>query len=147
MFAKLLERFPIIKQLAKFVVVGGINTGIDFLVLNIEMFLTNITSGPWMFVLNTVSFSVATINSYFFNKYWTFQDKTEQNQPFQFSQFLVISVIGISINGAIVYLITTFIPPIFGINPQLWANLAKVAATGASLIWNFLGYKFIVFKK
>lgn len=143
----LLERFPIIKQLAKFVVVGGINTGIDFLVLNIEMFLTNITSGPWMFVLNSISFSVATVNSYYFNKYWTFKDKDTASQTFQFSQFLVISIIGISINGAIVYLITTFIPPMFGINPQLWANLAKVAATGASLIWNFLGYKFIVFKK
>lgn len=147
MFTKLLERFPIIKQLAKFVVVGGINTGIDFLVLNVEMFLTNITSGPWMFILNSVSFSVATVNSYFFNKYWTFKDKDATKQTFQFSQFLVISIIGISINGAIVYLITSFIPPMFNINPQLWANLAKVAATGVSLIWNFLGYKFIVFKK
>lgn len=147
MSAKLLERFPIIKQLAKFVVVGGLNTGIDFLVLNIEMFLTGITSGPWMLIMNSVSFSVATVNSYYFNKYWTFQDKNAQSQTFQFSQFLIISIIGISINGGVVYLITTFIPPMFGIGPQLWANLAKVAATGLSLIWNFLGYKFIVFKK
>lgn len=143
----LLEKFPIIKQLMKFVVVGGVNTGIDFLVLNVEMAATNITSGPWMFLLNSVSFSVATVNSFFMNKYWTFQDKAEGHEGVKFSQFLAVSIIGISLNGAVVYLVTSFIPPMFGVSPQMWANVAKLAATGLSLVWNFIGYKFIVFKK
>ena len=49
--------------------------------------------------------------------------------------------------SSVVFGVTTFIPPFFGLSPELWANLAKVAATGFSLIWNFIGYKFIVFKK
>jgi len=141
------QRFPIIKQLAKFVVVGGVNTGIDFLVLNVEMALTHITSGPAMFVLNSVSFSVATVNSYLMNKYWTFEDKEKQKEGAKFSQFLAVSIVGISLNGLVVYLITTFIPPVGGFSPQLWANVAKLAATGISLVWNFIGYKFWVFKK
>jgi putative flippase GtrA len=147
MFNKLVERFPVVKQLVKFVVVGGINTGIDFLILNIEMVLTGITSGPGMIAQNSISFGLATVNSYFLNKRWTFEDKDTQKEGVKFSQFLMVSIVGICINGGIVYLITTFVHPMFGLNPQLWANLAKVAATGISLIWNFIGYKFIVFKK
>lgn len=136
-----------IKQFLKFVIVGVINTGIDFLILNIEMLITGITSGPMMFLLNILSFSIATTNSYFLNKHWTFEDKSKTKEGFKFAQFLTVSVVGALINSAIVYLGTTFIEPMFGLSPNLWANLIKLLATGISLIWNFLGYKFIVFKK
>ena len=147
MFNKLTARFPIIKQLVRFVVVGVINTGIDFLLLNIEMFFTKITSGPEMLVQNTISFGLATINSYYLNKLWTFDDKDKKKGGIKFAQFLTVSIIGVIINSSIVYLITSNIHPMFGLSPQLWANIAKLAATAISLIWNFLGYKFIVFKK
>jgi putative flippase GtrA len=136
------------KQAAKFVIVGGINTGIDFLVLNILIYLTGITAGAELFVLNSISFSIAVINSYFMNKYWTFQDKTQTKQePIKFSRFLAISVVGVVINGLVLTGITTSISPLFGLSAVLWANFAKLAATGVSLIWNFIGYKFFVFKK
>lgn len=137
----------IFKQFFRFVVIGIINTGIDFLVLNIEMWLTGITSGSFMFVQNAVSFGVATINSYFLNKKWAFEDTSHHDQAKKFSSFMSVSIVGILINSTIVYLITTFIPPLLGINDVLWANLAKVFATGISLVWNFIGYKFLVFKK
>jgi len=147
MCQKIFKKFPVLKQLLKFATIGIINTGIDFLVLNAEMFLTKITSGPEMLIQNSISFGIATINSYFLNKHWAFQDKSKKKEGIKFAQFLTVSIIGISINGGIVYLITTFIPPMFGINSQLWANVAKLAATAISLIWNFIGYKFLVFKK
>lgn len=137
----------LVKQFSKFVVVGIINTAIDFFVLNLEMIITGITSGPFILLFNSVSFSVATVNSYFMNKHWTFQDRKKSHEAVKFSQFLAVSIIGISINGGTVYFITTFITPFFGIDPLLWANIAKLAATGLSLIWNFVGYKLWVFKK
>ena len=147
MFEKLTEKFPIIKQLVRFVVVGVINTGIDFLILNILMFSTKITSGSGMIAQNAISFSIATINSYYLNKAWTFEDKDNKKGGVKFAQFLTVSLVGIVINTVIVYSFTTSIQPMFGISPQLWANVGKILATGISLIWNFLGYKFIVFKK
>jgi len=60
---------------------------------------------------------------------------------------LIISVIGISINDAIVYGLATFTSPLFGLSAQMWTNVAKLFATAASMVWNFIGYKFIVFKK
>ena len=135
------------KQFSKFVLIGGVNTAIDFAVLNIEIKLTGITSGSGLFVLNTISFLVAVINSYFMNKYWTFQDVTRNREETKFAQFIAVSLAGSGINSSIVAGITTFIAPAFGISPILWANVAKLLATGISLVWNFVGYKLFVFKK
>lgn len=139
--------YRIVTQFLRFVLVGAMNTGIDFLVLNIEMLITGITSGPLMLVQNALSFGIATINSYYFNKKWTFEDKSDESQAKKFSSFLSVSIIGIILNSTIVYAVTTFVSPVLGINEVLWANIAKVFATGISLIWNFIGYKFLVFKK
>ncbi len=139
-----------IRQFSKFVVIGLMNTAIDFSILNLLMWQTGIYKGKWIILLNAIAFTVAVINSYFWNKYWTFRAK-EADEPGEiakeFSQFIVVTLIGLAINSGIVYGVTTFIPPFFGLSLELWANLAKAAATGLSLIWNFIGYKFIVFKK
>jgi putative flippase GtrA len=138
----------LIKQFSKFIIVGGINTGIDFLILNILIYITGITAGTELFILNCISFSAAVTNSYFMNKRWTFQDKTKTEQePIKFSQFFAVSIVGIVINGLILTGITSYIPPLFGLSAVLWANIAKLMATGVSLIWNFIGYKFFVFKE
>jgi len=138
----------IIKQFTKFVIVGGINTGIDFFVLNFLIYTTGISTGPELFLLNSTSFSIAVINSYFMNKRWTFQDKTKIEQvSIKFSAFFIISVIGLIINGLVLTGITTNIPAPLGLSAVLWANVAKLIATGFSLVWNFVGYKLFVFKK
>ncbi|MEK9181163.1 MAG: GtrA family protein [Patescibacteria group bacterium] len=61
--------------------------------------------------------------------------------------FIAVSVIGALINASLVGGLTKFIPPMFGFNTHLWANVAIAAATLVSLVWNFIGYKLLVFKK
>jgi len=151
-------------QVIRFVITGVINTLLDIVVLNLLSLATGVTQGPLLIVLNIVSFSVAVINSYFLNKHWTFKDQDRSNEPKKLTQFLVVSVIGAGINSGILYFITTIVPrptetlnyvsgilPVIGdflSNPEVfWLNIAKVFAIGASMVWNFLGYKFFVFKK
>ncbi len=142
------KRKEFIAQITKYVLVGSLNTGIDFAVLNLLLWMTGIYSGKWIILLNAIAFSVAVINSYFWNKFWTFKDKgTDGSKVKEFSQFVSITLIGMILNTAVVYFMTTFTSPIMELSPELWANLAKVFATGISLVWNFLGYKFIIFKK
>lgn len=139
-----------VRQFSKFVVVGLLNTGIDFAILNALTILTGITQGASMILLNTISFTAATTNSYFLNKHWTFRDKEKNSEEKKFFQFIAVSLIGAVINGGIVFAVTTYAKPAFGslgLGDQLWVNIAKVLATGISLVWNFLGYKFVVFKK
>jgi putative flippase GtrA len=141
----------LVKQFSKFVIVGGVNTGIDFAVLNILMFVTGIAAGnPLLFFLNCISFSVAVVNSYYMNKRWTFREAaaglTDKNAGIQFSQFFVVSIIGILINSTVLTAITTLLPAPFDLGPQMWANVGKLIATGLSLVWNFVGYKLFVFR-
>lgn len=144
---QLFQRFPTLWQFIKFSVVGVLNTLVDFAVLNLLMWLTNIYKGSWMILLNAISFTCAVLNSYLWNKYWTFGEKSKEKIAQEFSKFFLISVVGIILNTAIVYSVTTYIPPFFGLSAEPWANLAKVLATIISMCWNFIGYKFWAFKR
>lgn len=137
----------LIRQFSKFILVGGINTGIDFAVFNALIYATGITGGYQLAIINLFSFSVAVVNSYFMNKYWTFQDITKNREETKFAQFIAVSLVGAGINSGIVAAFTSIFPPILGLSPQLWANVGKLIATGASLVWNFIGYKLFVFRR
>jgi len=139
------RKFAFVFQFFKFAIVGVANTAVDFGVLNFLMWLTKTYGGTMIVALNSISFLVAVIHSYFWNKFWTFKTREKTKTGKEFLQFLVVSIVGILINGAIVYIITTWISPLTG--EEVWANIAKLVATVVSLAWNFIGYKFIVFKK
>jgi putative flippase GtrA len=137
---------PLAAQFLRFAVVGALNTGIDFAILNVLSYLTNITDGARIIPLKGVAFLAANVNSYLINKRWTFKDKTDGQGAKQFSVYLSVSVIGALINIGAVFLITTYISPLFGMSDKLWLNVANLVATGLSLVWNFIGYKLIVFR-
>ncbi|HEV8601160.1 MAG TPA: GtrA family protein [Patescibacteria group bacterium] len=158
------QKPALLRQISVFIVVGVINTAVDFAVLNLLSHFTGIKKGQGVIPLNYISFSCAVIVSYFLNKHWTFRDSGTVDKTKQFTFFLIVSVIGASINSLVVYLVTTFVPipanllasvlsyvPAlankFGDLAVLWLNLAKLAATAVSLVWNFVGYKLFVFKK
>lgn len=134
-------------QFWRYVLIGIINTGIDFVVLNILSAATGIVRGNGLIPLNIISFATAVTTGYFMHKAWSFRDQTQTRKREQFTVFLVVSLIGVLINTTIVRAISTNAQPLPNFTPTQWLNLAKAAATAVSLVWNFLGYKFFVFKK
>lgn len=140
------RRLAIIWQFAKFGLIGVLNTLLDFGVLNFLSYLTKVYSGSTLILLNIFAFLAANINSYFWNKSWTFSSRS-RNVAAEFGKFLIVSVIGFGINSLILWILTSLINPLAGISPQIWENIAKLAATVIYTIWNFIGYKLIVFKE
>lgn len=132
-------------QFIKFLCVGLLNTGVDFGILNLLMFLTGITSGIGYSLFKAISFVAAVTNSYFFNKRWTFQ-KGKSFEKTEFTKFITISLIAFGINVGVASLLVNFVKPIGDIPPYLWANLSAVAATVFTTLINFFGYKYFVFK-
>lgn len=67
----------------------------------------------------------------------------------QFATFLIVSLVGLLINSLIIVLASNVISPYLEsyINADVIKNVAKIIATGVSLVWNFIGYKLFVFKK
>jgi len=146
LISKVISKFiKVISQIVKFLEVGVLNTFIDIGILNLLVWQTGITSGGYLAPLNTISFLCAAINSYWWNKFWTFETG-EETRGKEFLQFLAISMIGWGINTGIVVLGTTFLTPVVAISPGAWVNIMKITATLVSMVWNFIGYKFLVFK-
>lgn len=152
LFAFLLsKKWLVFYQAAKFVLVGGLNFLVDIGVLNLLIFLSGIAAG-WLFsFFKAISFVAAVVNSYLLNKLWTFKDgatgKSAGKIGKEFLIFLIVSLVGITLNNLIASLVVNWIGPQWGISEELWANLGAVTASFLSMFWNFVGYKFIVFKK
>ncbi|MFC1686328.1 GtrA family protein [Patescibacteria group bacterium] len=136
MFKKILDflKKQDLKQFLKFCVVGTVGTAIDFGILYILVEYSN----TWYLLAATISFVVAVINNYIFNKIWTFEDR-DSSFVKQFAQFLVVSVVGLGLNILILYVLVEF--------AGMWYILAKVLATGVVLIWNFFANKYWTFRK
>lgn len=148
--ANLIKRYPVIPQFIKFAMIGFMNFFIDIGILNLLMFASGRSAGIHYTVFKAISFLVAVTFSYFFNKYWTFRDKSKAQQVRQFSQFLFVSVIGMIINVTTASTIVNYIAPqirFITLTGKIWGNLGAVGGSAIGLIWNFIGYKFWVFKK
>jgi len=140
------RKFIIILQAGKFILVGALNTFIDLGILNILIWLSGLASGVWYSVFKAISFLIATTNSYFWNKHWTFEKGKNTFASEEFSKFLAVTAIGLFINVGIASLVVNVIGPQFEVSKAMWATIGAFTATFFAWIWNFLSSKFIVFK-
>ena len=134
-------------QMAKFVLVGALNTIVDMGILNFLMWRFEIYGGGLYPIFVGISFLVATVNSYFWNKHWTFTQRKETFAPGEYLKFLIILIGGLLLHMIIASFVVNVIGPQFGISVKLWANIGKFIAVLIAFVWNFFGAKFIVFKK
>ena len=137
---------PVLYQFAKFGAVGVLNSFIDFGILNLLIFLFSIRSGLLFSIFKAISFLCATTNSYFWNKYWTFESSNKPKVS-EAAKFYTIAIIGGFLNVSVASLIFSGIHRPEYIPVNLWANVAALGGILSAFIWNFLGYKFVVFKK
>ena len=155
------RKIAVVSQVSKFILVGGLNTLVDWGILSLLIFVSKnsgIASNKVIFeifsvtivyytLFKAISFIIATTNSYIWNKFWTFKRKTTETIGKEFTQFIVVSIIGFLINVGLASFIFKFIATPGGLNLDQWGIIAAAFATVASMTWNFIGYKFIVFEK
>lgn len=149
-------------QFSKFIVTGFMNAAVDFGILNVFLLLTGVTGGFLYSIFKGISFIAANINSYVWNKFWTFKGKnaytpsaqgstegqvTIQKTSKEYVQFLIVSLIGLGLNVGAASFVVSIIGAQFGLSASLWANVGAVCGSAAGLLWNFIGYKLIVFRR
>jgi len=141
---------------SRFVAVGVFNTGFDFLLLNI---LVSFVGLPLQGA-NFISAFAAMCLSFILNKKFVFNGKGMFNAK-EFFTFVGITLLGIwGVQGVVIFLLTQQFPqPLSTIADTIHANgiassfsidfirnnIAKVVATVASLVWNYIFYKYVVF--
>jgi len=140
------KKFLWIFQLAKYLLIGVLATITDLGVLNILMWASGLTVGLWYSTFKGISFIVATTAKYFGDKFWAFEKMEKEGMHKEFGQFFVVTLIGLGLNVGVASFIVNTIGPQFGLDETLWANIGGIIAAFAVTAWNFIGYKFIVFK-
>lgn len=127
-------------QKLRFIVVGGANTALDFILLFLFTGL-----GVDKILANYFSTGISLVFSFFVNKSFTFKDKSGSAKK-QFALFLIVTIIGLwVIQPIIIWLSTNALSP-YITNGAVSLFIAKLIATVASLIWNYLLYSRLVFK-
>ena len=119
----------LVQQFMKFGVVGIIAFAIDYglMVLLTEAFGIN------YLISATVSFIVSVVFNYLASMRYVFTHKEGLSRRREFVIFVVLSVIGLAINDALMFLGTSFL----GISYLI----TKIAATAVVMVYNFVTRK------
>ena len=141
------KKFLFVFQMGKFLLIGVLTTLFDLGIMNILFWVFGSSVGWSYNLFKAISFTCATIAKYWANKFLAFEKKESKEMKKEFIQFLGITMISLFINVGTASFIVNTIEPQFGLNAIIWANVGAIIASVAGSLWNFVGYKFIVFKK
>ena len=126
--------FKTLTQIAKFMTVGVLNTAID---AGAYFALTRwLGFGSALVLAKGIAYVVGMVNSFFWNRSWTFSDNGNVWRAAGLFTLTHIFALGINAGTMAFVLEVMLLPEI----------IALGAATGASFIWNFVLNKVLVFR-
>lgn len=134
-------------QGAKFLLVGVAATVFDLKLF--ELFAVFFTVPPGLLGAKSLSFVLSTLLKYWGNKHWAFAKHEKEDWHKEVSAFFIITLIGLAIDIVAFFYISLFAfhPSLSAIPANAWLKISVILAAIAAALWNFLGYKFLVFKK
>jgi putative flippase GtrA len=129
------------KRFVKFALVGGLGAIIDFVVMNI---LSHWGNMPLVYA-GTISFLVAVINNFTWNRFWTYPESRSRPLFSQLGMFFVVNAAGVAFRiPTLHYLeppVLKFVENTFHITyitAEFYArNLTLAAAVGVVMLWNY----------
>jgi putative flippase GtrA len=132
-----------IGQVLRFGLVGGFNTLVDLLILNMLLLLFPTNSARMILIYSAIAYSVGAVNSFLLNKYWTFGFRQRTTWR-EVARFIATTLCGIGWSSIILWLASNALHPIL-INPTIWANASKVIAISGTALISYLGMSLWVF--
>ena len=129
------KKFLFVSQAGKFALVGAFADVVDIKAFQLLFWLA-----PFSLFFKGISFLMATGIKYWANKHWAF----EKHEGGQVAQFFIVTLVGLAIDILAFYFLSKIST---GITSKLWVELSIILSALITAVWNFLGYKFLVFKK
>lgn len=125
----------------RFAVVGTIGAVIDIGFFNLFAHILNLP----VLLSQGISFSLAVISNFIWNRYWTYPDSRQKPLSRQLFQFVVVSVAGLAVRTLIfdwleqslIWLSAQFIPETVISPVVVGHNLALGTVIIVILFWNF----------
>ncbi|MEW4428684.1 GtrA family protein [Paenibacillus pabuli] len=119
--------------LIKFGIVGVMNTAVDALVFTMLAAL-----GRPPLIAQLISYSCGVLNSFWWNRRWTFRDASRQGPNNELLRFVITNLIVLAISSLILFLSNHII----GWN----LVISKAAATILGMILNYIASRYWVFR-
>lgn len=141
------KKYLWIWQLAKYLLIGVLATILDLGILNGLILLSGIATGTAYAIFKGISFIIATFAKYFGDKFWAFEKMEKAGMGKELGQFFFVTLVGLAFNVGIASFVVNGIDPKFGLSSSAWGTVGGIAAAFGVMAWNFIGYKFFVFKK
>lgn len=139
--------FNFFNQFGKFAVIGFTNAAVDFGILNFLIFYSGSATGVLFSVFKGISFVVAAVHSYFWNKFWVFEAAKTGVSGREFFKFFSVTFIAILINVGAASIMVNVIGLQFGFSEEAWANISAIIGSAIALAVSFVGFKKAVFKE
>ena len=135
----------IVVQFLRFCAVGGLNTFVDVCAFNLLLWVFPTQDSGLLVIYNSLAYLIGAVNSYCWNKLWTFRQRSETTND-QIVRFALITSLGIICNDAFLWLATNILTSL-SLTSILWVNVAKVSAIAGSVTVSYIGMRFGVFTK
>ncbi|WP_051798171.1 GtrA family protein [Catenuloplanes japonicus] len=130
----------LIREAAKFGIVGGVNFAINFAVFN-ALILTVMRGGELK--ANVIATVIATTTSYLMNRHWTYRDRPKSSMRREYVLFFFFNGIGLGIELGVLAGFKYGL----GLHTLLALNIAKFGGQVLGTIFRFWSYRTFVFRK
>ncbi len=138
-------------QMVKFIIVGVLNTLVDFAVFQ----TLNLLLG-WVYAAQVLGYTCGVVNSYLWNSNWTFREQRTRSFR-EIALFLVVNLASLGVSLGMIWLCRE----VFGVTNEWVAGwmpaflagfikgdtVAKLIATAVAIMVNYLGNRLFVFNQ
>ena len=127
-----MERYrPLIAQLARFLIVGGVSFTIDY-----GLFTLLYAVGVPHLAASSTSFTISLFANYALSRRYVFDVNEDVNIVREFTAYVGLNVIALGLNTAVLYVCAD----LMGASPFL----GKIVATAIVLVYNFISRKLLL---
>lgn len=134
-------------QGAKHLLVGAAATVVDLKIFEFLVWIFSLSFVVSPIFSKGVSFLFSTTIKYWGNKHWAFEHFEKENRLKEISQFFVVTIVGLALDVSAFFYFSNILGAQFNVPSALWTKLSVIFSAIVAALWNFLGYKFLVFKK
>ena len=138
----------LVEQILRFGVVGVFSFLVDFVIYTL---MCNVLHIPYL-IAGFFGFSISLIVNYILSMTFVFERREDISRQKEFILFAGMSAIGLALNEMILYICIDMVYRhwswLSGWLPEHWARvLAKFAATGVVMVYNFISRKIVLEQK
>ncbi len=128
------------RRFFKFLVVGGLGFVVDTGVLSLLVLAFSVDR----VIAKGVAFSLAVVNNFIWNRFWTYPESRSKSALAQVAQFALVSLVGLGINLIVFGWANR--TALHWVSSLLALYVAQATAVGVALFWNYAANRLVTYR-